>query len=98
LITNAIKFTIRKDERKIKIGLATSLEEPVSYGRVIFTKDSSRDISSFSGLQWGYSEAVYLIITVTDTGIGNPNEGQKNLFGRFQQAPKTESKYGGSGA
>ncbi|KAF8241685.1 hypothetical protein K440DRAFT_665193 [Wilcoxina mikolae CBS 423.85] len=98
LITNAIKFTIRKDERRIEIRLGASLEEPASYGRVVFTKDGSSDISSFSGSQWGYGEVVYLIITVTDTGIGIPDEGQKNLFGRFQQAPKTESKYGGSGS
>ena len=97
LVTNALKFTGGSAEKKIDIKLGASLEEPKSHGRVEFTKDGSTELESFTGPQWGDGEIIYLIITVVDTGIGITDEVQKKLFARFQQAPRTEGKYGGSG-
>jgi signal transduction histidine kinase len=39
-----------------------------------------------------------LVITVTDTGIGIPDEAMSRLFGEFQQADSsTTRQYGGTG-
>jgi signal transduction histidine kinase len=97
LITNSIKFTAGRETKRLDVRMGATLKEPTSCGDVVFEKEDEGGISSISGAQWGDGEIVYLIITVVDTGIGIPDEVQKTLFARFQQAPKTETKYGGSG-
>ncbi|KAI5820916.1 hypothetical protein BZA77DRAFT_238992 [Pyronema omphalodes] len=97
LVTNAIKFTVRSEVKNIAVKFGVSLTEPESYGKVQFNNHGRSDISNFQGASWGDGEIIYLIITVTDTGIGIPDDVRNTLFRRFQQAPKTESKYGGSG-
>lgn len=101
LITNSIKFTADvKTKKLIEIHLDASLEEPTSYGDVIFTKeDIDGESISINKTEnsCSYGDSVYLIITVKDTGIGMSRVFQNTMFSRFKQAPKTESKYGGSG-
>jgi signal transduction histidine kinase len=98
LITNSIKFTAGRETKRLDIRMGATLEEPASCGDVMFEKeDDGSGVASVSGAQWGDGEIVYLTITVVDTGIGIPDDVQKTLFARFQQAPKTETKYGGSG-
>ncbi len=46
--------------------------------------------------EWGQGEALFIMISIKDTGIGISEDNQKRLFERFQQAtPKTSSVYGG---
>ncbi|KAI5848318.1 hypothetical protein BZA05DRAFT_403673 [Tricharina praecox] len=101
LITNSIKFMSGRATKKLDVMVGVSLEEPTSVGEVQFDKNHSEDISAATSIvdnpQWGDGEIVYLIITVLDTGIGIEDDFQRILFSRFQQAPKTETKYGGSG-
>jgi signal transduction histidine kinase len=97
LMTNSIKFTTGQKKKTIMVYLAASEEEPTSYGDVEFFKDENSEVVSNSGSSWGSGDTVYLIVTVRDSGIGIPQDVQQTLFARFQQAPKTETKYGGSG-
>ncbi|PSN59849.1 two component histidine kinase 1 [Corynespora cassiicola Philippines] len=102
LITNAIKFTSRKDgERKITVSMGASTERPTSYPpNVIFFEQekSSFHIDSTMTADWGTGSTLYLMVAVKDTGIGISPQGQEKLFERFRQAtPKTQEKYGGSG-
>ncbi|KAF2680177.1 two component histidine kinase 1 [Lentithecium fluviatile CBS 122367] len=102
LITNAIKFTARKNgERKITVSMGASLERPTSYPpNVIFfgqDKDSFHIDSTISA-DWGNGPPLYLMVAVKDTGIGISRDDQVKLFERFRQAtPKTQENYGGSG-
>lgn len=97
LVTNSIKFTTEVENKNIEVKIDAALERPISYGKVVFPKDG-HDTDGFNNvIKWGDGERVFLIISVTDTGIGMSEAVQNTLFSRFQQAPKTESKYGGSG-
>ncbi|KAF2474121.1 two component histidine kinase 1 [Lindgomyces ingoldianus] len=102
LITNAIKFTAKKDgERNITVSMGASIERPSSYppNVIFFSEDENVfRIDSTMTAEWGYGPTFYLMIAVKDTGIGISAEGQAKLFERFRQAtPKTQEKYGGSG-
>ncbi|KAA8911455.1 hypothetical protein FN846DRAFT_774039 [Sphaerosporella brunnea] len=99
LITNSIKFTAGQETKQLDVRIGASLEKPTSCGDVKYDKDDDDGSENcvVNGPQWGDGEIVYLTITVIDTGIGIPDDVQKTLFARFQQAPKTETKYGGSG-
>ncbi|KAF1971759.1 putative histidine kinase HHK12p [Bimuria novae-zelandiae CBS 107.79] len=102
LITNAIKFTSRKDgDRQITVTMDASTERPTSYppNVIFFSKDEeSFHIDSTMTAEWGNGPIMYLMVAVKDTGIGISHEGQTKLFERFRQAtPKTQEKYGGSG-
>ncbi|KAL5422769.1 hypothetical protein PMIN04_004436 [Paraphaeosphaeria minitans] len=102
LITNAIKFTARKDgDRQISVSMGASVERPSSYppNVIFFGNDNDAfHIDSTKTSEWGGGPVMYLMVAVKDTGIGINKEGQAKLFERFRQAtPKTQEKYGGSG-
>lgn len=101
-MTNAIKFTARKTgEKHITISLAASRERPTSYPpNVVFfdADDLAYKMDATNSNEWGNGEALFVMISVKDTGIGITEDGQKRLFERFRQAtPKTGEEYGGSG-
>ncbi|KAL5119046.1 hypothetical protein ACEQ8H_002970 [Pleosporales sp. CAS-2024a] len=102
LITNAVKFTSRKNgERKISVSMGASIERPTSYppNVIYFAQDQEAfHIDSTLSSEWGNGAPLYLMVAVKDTGIGISKEGQTKLFERFRQAtPKTQENYGGSG-
>jgi signal transduction histidine kinase/CheY-like chemotaxis protein len=102
LVSNAIKFTAKKDgEKKVTVSMGASTERPKSYpSDVVFfdPEDHEYRMDATVTSEWGNGEALYITVAVEDTGIGISDEGQKRLFERFRQAtPKTEEIYGGSG-
>lgn len=102
LITNAIKFTAKKQgERKIEISMGASSERPTSYppNVIYFAQDKNAfHIDSTMTPDWGSGSVLYLMVSVRDTGIGVSQDDQAKLFERFRQAtPKTQENYGGSG-
>ena len=102
LVSNAIKFTSRKDgSRKITIKISAAAARPPSYPPdvVFFTSENdSPRLDATQRSEWGKGEPLFIMVAVTDTGIGIGDEDQKKLFERFKQAtPKTNEIYGGSG-
>jgi signal transduction histidine kinase len=102
LISNAIKFTSRKDgNHKITIKISASIERPDSYPPEVVFFSAESDVPRLDATQrseWGTGEPLFIMVAVTDNGIGIGEEDQKKLFERFRQAtPKTNEIYGGSG-
>ncbi|KAH7062972.1 hypothetical protein BKA63DRAFT_189888 [Paraphoma chrysanthemicola] len=99
LLTNAIKFTKDRPERRISVKLGGSWERPPQMWQAVSfkTEDKSQD-DILDQPDWGHGKKAYVWIQVTDTGCGMTEAEQKTLFSRFSQAtPKTHVKYGGSG-
>ncbi|XHG06125.1 hypothetical protein AWENTII_009332 [Aspergillus wentii] len=102
LFSNAIKFTTKKPgEKKIALSLGASLKRPSSYPpNVVFfdSEDSAIRLDGTNRPEWGTGEEAYIMVAVSDTGIGISDESQRKLFERFNQGTaRTEVDYGGSG-
>ncbi|KAF2712760.1 hypothetical protein K504DRAFT_427362 [Pleomassaria siparia CBS 279.74] len=99
LLTNAIKFTRNRDEKRIDIVLSASLEPPSAGTRDLeFITPRASHVDIFASPEWGKGQEMYLQFEVRDTGKGLTAEEISRLFSRFQQASaKTASQHGGSG-
>jgi CheY-like chemotaxis protein len=99
LVTNAIKFTRARPDRKIVVSLDASLELPSKIpGDITYIPRRLPWTPMAIEGQLHAAEPLYLIVSVEDTGLGLTQLEKTVLFERFKQAsPKTETKYGGSG-
>lgn len=100
LLTNAIKFTKGEPKREITVSYGATMSHPrASFSANMNwapTHEKSLDLTE--GPEWGDGEALYLSISITDTGVGMTSDEIHKLFHRFEQASsKTSIKYGGSG-
>ncbi|KAL1852359.1 hypothetical protein Daus18300_012254 [Diaporthe australafricana] len=100
LLTNAIKFIQKQEERSIVITLAASKEAcQTQICGIEFLQEGSeveRDITDEA--DWGTGEKFNLHVCVADTGPGLTDEERSMLFQRFRQtSPRTHVEYGGSG-
>ncbi|KAM0284260.1 hypothetical protein ACHAQH_002050 [Verticillium albo-atrum] len=100
LMTNAIKFTQNRKERRISLTLTASRDlAEVKETSLYFPtrRDDLRNLTS-SDKDWGDGDEMNLHFSVQDTGPGLREEEKKILFQRFSQAsPRTHVQYGGSG-
>lgn len=93
LLTNGIKFSDTEGLRKITVKLGASATPMIEVFEKVVFHSKPLDPSLIS------PENIWLFCSVTDSGIGLSESQQDHLFRRFSQthAPKTHSKYGGSG-
>ncbi|KAL4978842.1 hypothetical protein BDW66DRAFT_157733 [Aspergillus desertorum] len=102
LVSNAIKFTAQAEgEREIRVSMGAAKSRPSSYPpNVVFFEpnEAALKLDSTKKPEWGNGEAAYVMLAVSDTGIGISDQQQKLLFERFKQAtPRTDRIYGGYG-
>lgn len=100
LLTNAIKFTHKQEQRSIVVTLGASKD--VSKAQVagieFFEGESELKEDITDKVEWGDGEKFNLHISVSDTGPGLTDEERAMLFQRFRQtSPRTHVEYGGSG-
>ncbi|GAB7345141.1 hypothetical protein MBLNU457_3535t1 [Dothideomycetes sp. NU457] len=94
LLTNAIKFTKRRPERRIDVVMGASKTAPPPHMDSLTWHP--RDSPPL--LQPDDDSELFLTFEVRDTGKGLTEEEMSRLFNRFSQAnPKTAEAYGGSG-
>lgn len=100
LLTNAIKFTQKQEQRSIVITLGASKD--VSQAQVagieLFHGETEMKEDITDKQEWGDGEKFNLHLSVSDTGPGLTDEERAMLFQRFRQtSPRTHVEYGGSG-
>lgn len=100
LLTNAIKFTQKQEQRSIIVTLGASKD--VSQAQVAgieyFTDEMDAKDDITDKAEWGDGEKFNLHLSVSDTGPGLTDEERAMLFQRFRQtSPRTHVEYGGSG-
>ncbi|ROW07918.1 hypothetical protein VMCG_03623 [Cytospora schulzeri] len=100
LLTNAIKFTQKREERSIIVTLGASNDVGQAHvGGIEYFQDeivATEDITDRT--EWGEGDKFNLHISVSDTGPGLTDEERAMLFQRFRQtSPRTHVEYGGSG-
>ncbi|KAI5206765.1 hypothetical protein E4T39_02303 [Aureobasidium subglaciale] len=99
LLTNAIKFCKKKDQRKVTIRVGASRIRPsenvlpdIDFVGAHSLHDCLYDDPEFE------SRSFYLWFSVEDTGRGMSADEKSRIFARFTQGtPRTETEYGGSG-
>ncbi|CRK25704.1 hypothetical protein BN1723_013667 [Verticillium longisporum] len=99
LMTNAIKFTQNRQERRISITLTASRDLSEVKETSLYFPSRRSDLRNLtSDKDWGDGDEMNLHFSVQDTGPGLREEEKKILFQRFSQAsPRTHVQYGGSG-
>ena len=100
LLTNGIKFTRGESRREITIRCGATLSAPRNGFQEAMRwapKDQEAEDVAI-GPEWGSGEVIYLLFSVSDTGVGMTHEEIMKLFSRFNQAnSRTSIKYGGTG-
>jgi CheY-like chemotaxis protein len=106
LLTNAIKFMGTDGEKSLKIRFGATLSTPCiaesldSFSENIHWApkgDKASDVV-VDGSEWGRGEVLYIVFSLTDTGIGMRADEVDRIFERFEQANvTTHVTYGGSG-
>ncbi|KAM0329207.1 hypothetical protein ACHAQA_004506 [Verticillium albo-atrum] len=99
LMTNAIKFTQNRKDRRISLTLTASRELSEVAETALYFPSRRDDLRNLTNdKDWGRGEEMNLHFSVQDTGPGLREEEKKILFQRFSQAsPRTHVQYGGSG-
>lgn len=100
LLTNAIKFTHKQEQRSIVVTLGASKDVTQAQvaGIEFFQGEMVAKEDITDTLEWGDGEKFNLHISVADTGPGLTDEERAMLFQRFRQtSPRTHVEYGGSG-
>lgn len=100
LLTNAIKFTQKQEQRSIVITLGASknVSQAQVAGIEFFQGEAEVKEDITDKQEWGEGEKFNLHISVSDTGPGLTDEERAMLFQRFRQtSPRTHVEYGGSG-
>lgn len=100
LLTNAIKFTHKQEQRSIVVTLGASkdISKAQVAGIEFFLGELEMKEDITDKVEWGDGEKFNLHISVSDTGPGLTDEERAMLFQRFRQtSPRTHVEYGGSG-
>jgi len=96
-VSNAVRFTEKAHRREIEVTLDALEHEPQLSNALMGSNDAvprfEEDLTPEE-----VSNRVFLIASVTDSGVGLTPEEISNLFQKFSQAsPRTHIEYGGSG-
>lgn len=100
LLTNAIKFTQKQEQRSIVVTLGASKEVAQAQvaGIEFFRGEMETKEDITDKVEWGDGEKFNIHMSVSDTGPGLTDEERAMLFQRFRQtSPRTHVEYGGSG-
>lgn len=100
LLTNAIKFTQKQEQRSIVVTLGASknVSQAQVAGIEYFLDEMEMKDDITDKMEWGDGEKFNLHMSVSDTGPGLTDEERAMLFQRFRQtSPRTHVEYGGSG-
>ncbi|KAI5203274.1 hypothetical protein E4T38_05252 [Aureobasidium subglaciale] len=99
LLTNAIKFCKKKEQRKVTIRVGASRIRPSEnvLPNIDFVVAHSLHDGLYDDPQFE-PHSFYLWFSVEDTGCGMSVDEKSRIFARFTQgSPRTEKEYGGSG-
>lgn len=106
LLTNAIKFLRADGEKSLKIRFGATASLPrVADSSTSFPDDihwapkgDKASDAVVDGPEWGLGEVIYMVFSLSDTGIGMRTDEVDKVFQRFEQANvATYVTYGGSG-
>jgi signal transduction histidine kinase/CheY-like chemotaxis protein/CHASE3 domain sensor protein len=97
-LPNEFRSDSSRVEQIIKNLLSNAFKFTPEHGTIKLTFSASNDSTAFYSNNLKDSSDHMLSISVTDTGIGIPDQKQKLIFEAFQQADgSTSRKYGGTG-
>lgn len=100
LLTNAIKFTQKREKRSITVTVGASKDVGLAHvaGIEYFQGEAAETEDITDRADWGDGDKFNLHLSVSDTGPGLTDEERAMLFQRFRQtSPRTHVEYGGSG-
>lgn len=104
LLTNAIKFMNVEGSKTVTFRYSTTLFPPGStsnpplFPGIQWAPKGTNASHAVNTSDWGTGDILYLIFSLSDTGIGMQTSEIDQIFQRFRQASiKTHVTYGGSG-